>query len=164
MANIKLPTRFNQAQAAAGKWFKITDEFDQNYGSFKCSLFDKTSASYRLAHKRWIEENKKALETDKLSGDQLAFKIFIDICLHDWKDIPTDDGKQFSATQMKTHCTQRACGGCRWQRTALDLTFKLVDGGVAHPYFEGHDTARVHASNFEVVWREWICGAQYLGC
>ncbi len=93
MTVIKLPKRFNEKVAEGGRWFDITDEFDQSYGSFKCSLFDKSSASYRLAHKRWIEENKKALETDKLTGDQLAFKIFIDICLHDWKGLVDEDDK-----------------------------------------------------------------------
>ena len=94
MSKFKLPKRFDATEAKEGVWFEITDEFEQSWGSFKCSLFDKTSASYRVAHQRWVRQNKKELDTGKLTGDQLAFKVFIDTSLHDWKGVLDGDDNE----------------------------------------------------------------------
>lgn len=83
--------RFDAAKAEYGVEHTITDEVGNVYGTFKTSLFDIHSKYIQTATERFNRENG---DNPKFKGEHANTFAFIEICLHDWKDVLDENGKQ----------------------------------------------------------------------
>ena len=83
--------RFDNSKAEYGVEHTVIDEAGNNYGTFKTSLFDIHSKYIQKATERFNRENA---DNPKMKGEFGNVFAFVEICLHDWKDVVDENGKQ----------------------------------------------------------------------
>lgn len=88
--------RFDQSKAEYGVEHPIRDAAGNYYGKFKTSLFDPYSKYVQVATERFQRDNK---DNSILEGEHANLFAFVEICLHDWKDVLDDKGKQVPFTK-----------------------------------------------------------------
>lgn len=82
--------RFDNAKAKYGVEHSIYDEVGNFYGTFKTSLFDPFSKYIQVATERFSRENQ---DNEKMKGDFANTFAFVELCIHDWKDVLDENGK-----------------------------------------------------------------------
>lgn len=90
-AKFKIYHRFDKSKAEHGVAHRMVDEAGNYYGTFTTSLFDPFNKYIEVANARYLREHGS---DDKASGELANIFAFVEICLHDWKDVLDPKGKQ----------------------------------------------------------------------
>ena len=83
--------RFDKSKAEYGVEHRVYDEAGNYYGTYKTSLFDQFNKYIQVATERYQRESK---DNEKAKGEFANVFAFIEICLHDWKDVLDEKDKQ----------------------------------------------------------------------
>lgn len=83
--------RFDAQKAEYGVEHRITDEAGNYPGTFKTSLFDPFNKYLKVAQERYERE---CANDEKAKGEFANVFAFIELCLHDWKDVLDEEGNE----------------------------------------------------------------------
>lgn len=112
--------RFDNAKAKYGVEHAIRDEADNYYGKFTTSLFDQHSQYTIVATERF---NRLHSESMKAKGDYANTFAFVELCVHDWKDVLDENGKQVKFSKEAAFELLTA----KWDTGELDEDGKAVE-------------------------------------